>query len=173
MSESPNIALAGESRRQFCNSLKRRPLAPDPHPRYAAGRTKTGESLIVAGLKMGGRSDAHACSHCGCVLGSSRRFDLCSLSIADSSVTVRLNHERTAPHRDAAPIARGVMALSSLECFCLTSWIEKASCKLSQNCSEVPKYFANRAAISGVTFRFSRTISLTVGAETCSSTANL
>ena len=36
--------------------LKRRPLAPDPHPRYAAGRTKTGESLIIPGLKMGGRS---------------------------------------------------------------------------------------------------------------------
>ena len=36
--------------------LKRRPLAPDPHPRYAAGRTKTGESLIVPGLKAGGRS---------------------------------------------------------------------------------------------------------------------
>jgi hypothetical protein len=26
----------------------------------------------------------------------------------------------------------------------------KASCKLSQNCSEVPKYLASRAAISGV-----------------------
>ena len=36
--------------------LKRRPLAPDPHPRYAAGRTKTGESLIIPGLKTGGRS---------------------------------------------------------------------------------------------------------------------
>ena len=38
--------------------LKRRPLAPHPHPRYArpVGRTKTGESLIIPGLKMGGRS---------------------------------------------------------------------------------------------------------------------
>jgi hypothetical protein len=40
--------------------LKRRPLAPDPHPRYAAvaGRTKRGESLIILGLKMGGRSES-------------------------------------------------------------------------------------------------------------------
>src|SRR5271157_1397216 len=37
---------------------KRRPLAPHPHPRYAtsAGRTKQGESLIISGLKTGGRS---------------------------------------------------------------------------------------------------------------------
>jgi len=37
----------------------RRPLAPHPHPRYGdrhAGRTETGESLIIPGLKMGGRS---------------------------------------------------------------------------------------------------------------------
>jgi len=39
------------------------PLPPDPHPRYAegsVGRTKTGESLIIRGLKMGGRSPAYA-----------------------------------------------------------------------------------------------------------------
>ncbi len=45
--------------------LKRRPLAPHPHPRYQArhvGRTKTGESLIIPGLKMGGRS---ICSETG------------------------------------------------------------------------------------------------------------
>ncbi len=42
--------------------LKRRPLAPHPHPRYAtsAGRTKTGESLIIPGLKTGGRSTRFA-----------------------------------------------------------------------------------------------------------------
>src|ERR1017187_8015134 len=77
------------------------------------------------------------------------------------------------PHWEAAPTARGLMALSSLECFCLTLWIAKASCKLSQNCSEVPKYFDKRAAISGVIPRFPRTMSLTVGAETCNSIANL
>jgi hypothetical protein len=35
------------------------PLPQTPHPRYAerhVGRTKTGESLIIRGLKMGGRS---------------------------------------------------------------------------------------------------------------------
>lgn len=36
--------------------LKRQPLAPHPHARYAAGRTKHGESLIIPGLKMGARS---------------------------------------------------------------------------------------------------------------------
>ncbi len=37
------------------------PLPHAPHPRYAGcgvGRTKTGESLIIRGLKMGGRSTA-------------------------------------------------------------------------------------------------------------------
>ena len=29
---------------------------PEPHPRYAAGRTKRGESLIILGLELGGRS---------------------------------------------------------------------------------------------------------------------
>jgi hypothetical protein len=39
--------------------LKRRPLAPHPHPRCGrhAGRTKAGESLIIFGLKVGGRSN--------------------------------------------------------------------------------------------------------------------
>lgn len=39
--------------------LKRRPLAPHPHPRYGErcmGPTKNGGSLIILGLKMGGRS---------------------------------------------------------------------------------------------------------------------
>ncbi len=39
--------------------LKRRPLPPHLHPRYEQRwwrRTKTGESLIILGLKMGGRS---------------------------------------------------------------------------------------------------------------------
>ena len=30
---------------------------PTPPPRYAAGRTEHGESLIIRGLKLGGRSD--------------------------------------------------------------------------------------------------------------------
>jgi len=38
--------------------LKRRPLAPDPHPRYAAGRTKRGESPIIFGLETGGTSSS-------------------------------------------------------------------------------------------------------------------
>ena len=41
--------------------LKRRPLAPHPHPRYGdryAGRTKAGESLIIFGPNMGGRSQS-------------------------------------------------------------------------------------------------------------------
>jgi hypothetical protein len=41
----------------FRNSLKRRPLAPHPHPRCRErhrGRTETGESLIIRGLKVGG-----------------------------------------------------------------------------------------------------------------------
>ena len=48
----------------------------------------------------------------------------------------------------------------------------KGILKISQNCSEVPKYLASRAAISGVIPRFSRTMSLTVGGETRSSTDN-
>ena len=48
----------------------------------------------------------------------------------------------------------------------------KSILQMSQNCSEVPKYLASRAAISGVIPRFSRTMSLTVGGETRRSTAN-
>ena len=54
-------AAVGRLRHGWCGArgLKRRPLAPHPHPRYGqrhVGRTKTGESLIIPGLKMGGRS---------------------------------------------------------------------------------------------------------------------
>src|SRR5581483_2242096 len=41
-----------------------------PHPRYAAGRTKPGESLIIPGLKTGGRSHGYGGS-----LGGTSFFD--------------------------------------------------------------------------------------------------
>ena len=58
-------AVSGRLRHRGCGArgLKRRPLAPHPHPRCHdrhVGRTKTGESLIIPGLKMGGRSPSIA-----------------------------------------------------------------------------------------------------------------
>ena len=48
--------------------LKRQPLAPHPHPRCRdrpVGRTKTGESHTICGLKMGGRSQGFGAIHSG------------------------------------------------------------------------------------------------------------
>ncbi|GEM_PF-2741508 len=41
------------------SSVTINPGPPHPHPRYTAGRTKHGESLIIPGLKMGGMSRSY------------------------------------------------------------------------------------------------------------------